>query len=206
MSEREHDDPRTAKAIWRFEILSPYLALKPRRGLKKKLLEKLAAKTYVGLDGEPVTVEAETLRVWARRYRRGGLQGLMDKERKPNKNRALTDAQTELVCALKRQVPQRSIDRVIALAEMSEKVDKGLLKRSTVHRVLQKNGLSKPQLKTPDIEDLDRFEADYPNDLWQSDMLVGPWLPDPDNPGKVRRANLFLFMDDHSRLILHGRF
>ena len=37
-------------------------------------------------------------------------------------------------------------------------------------------------------------------------LLVGPWLPDPDRPGKVKRAKLFLFMDDHSRRILHGRF
>ena len=52
-----------------------------------------------------------------------------------------------------------------------------------------------------DKEDLDRFEADRPNDLWQSDMLVGPWLPDPDRPGKVRRAKLFLFLDDRNNFV-----
>src|SRR5262249_56884376 len=56
------------------------------------------------------------------------------------------------------------------------------------------------------VEDLDRFEAELPNDLWQSDMLCGPWLPDPDRPGKMRRAYLYAFLDDHSRLLLHGRF
>ncbi len=58
----------------------------------------------------------------------------------------------------------------------------------------------------PDTQDLDRFEAVRPNDLWQSDLLVGPWLPDPERPGKVRRAYLYAFLDDHSRLLLHGRF
>lgn len=58
----------------------------------------------------------------------------------------------------------------------------------------------------PDRHDLDRFEAYFQNDLWQSDMLQGPWLPDPDRPGKVRRAYLYAFLDDHSRLLLHGRF
>jgi len=110
------------------------------------------------------------------------------------------------VCELKEDVPGRSLERIIHIAEKTNLVEQGVLKRSTVHRVLQAKGLSKRHCRTPDKEDLDRFEADYPNDLWQSDMLVDPWLPDPDRPGKIRRAKLFLFMDDHSRLILHGRF
>jgi len=207
MNEKNQDmDPRMAMALCRHEVVSAYLALKPRRGLKKKLLEKLAKETYISPDGEPFQVAAETIRVWARRYRRSGLQGLMDKERPKRGTGALTEEQKELVCAMKKEVPARSIDRIIKIAEETGKVEPGKLRRSSVHRVLKSKDLSKRCLKTPDKQDLDRFEADQPNDLWQSDMLVGPWLPDPDNPGKMRRANLFLFIDDHSRLILYGRF
>ncbi len=206
VDKNENQDPRMSKAISRFEIVSGYLALKPRRGLKRKLLEKLAADTWTGPDGEPFQVSAETIRVWARRYRRSGLQGLMDKERPERGVTVLSEEQKEMVCSLKKEVPERSIDRIIKIAEDTGKVEEGVLRRSSVHRVLQSKGLSRRGGKIPDKKDLDRFEADYPNDLWQSDMLVGPWLPDPDNPGKMRRANLFLFIDDHSRLILHGRF
>ena len=204
--QEEWVDPRMAMALCRYEIISRYLALKPRRGLKRKVLEKLAQETWNGPNGKPMQVSAETIRVWARRYRRGGLQCLMDKQRQPRSNGALTDEQKGLICALKQEVPARSIDRIIKIAEETGNISPGVLRRSTVHRVLRAKGLSKRRLKTPDKQDLDRFEAECPNDLWQSDMLVGPWLPDPDHPGKVRRANLFLFMDDHSRLILHGRF
>jgi len=207
MSEQNQNvDPRMAMALCRHEIVSGYLALKPRRGLKKKLLEKLAQETYIGPDGEPFQVAAETIRAWARRYRRSGIQGLMDKERPKPQCDALTEEQKDLVCAMKKEVPARSLDRIIKISEETGKVEPGVLRRSSVHRVLKSRGLSKRCLKTPDKQDLDRFEAEHPNDLWQSDMLVGPWLPDPDNPGKMRRANLFLFIDDHSRMILHGRF
>lgn len=37
-------------------------------------------------------------------------------------------------------------------------------------------------------------------------MMFGPWLPDPRTPGKKRRAHLFCFLDDHSRLIPHAEF
>lgn len=199
-------DKRMKMALCRYEVLSRYLAMKPRRGLKKKLLEKLARETWTDPEGSPFTVSAETIRAWARRYRRHGLDGLMDKERPRRGVVVLTEAQQDLVCRLKEDVPARSLERIIQIAEKTGQIEEGVLRRSTVHRVLQSRGLSKRRCRVADLEDLDRFEAEYPNDLWQSDMLVGPWLPDPDRPGKVRRANLFLFIDDHSRMILHGRF
>jgi hypothetical protein len=36
--------------------------------------------------------------------------------------------------------------------------------------------------------------------------LVGPWLPDPQVPGRKRRAHLFCFIDDHSRLVPYAEF
>ena len=51
-----------------------------------------------------------------------------------------------------------------------------------------------------------RFERDQVNALWQGDALVGPWLPDPGQPGKKRRAHLFCFIDDHSRLVPYAEF
>jgi transposase len=202
----ETQDPRMSKALSRYAVVSRYLALKPRRGLKRKLLEKLATEQWEGPNGEPFWVSAETIRAWVRRYRRSGLQGLMDKERQRPGVEVLTEEQQALICAMKKEVPMRSLERIIKIAEETGMVEQGVLRRSTVHRVLQAQGLSKRGGRTPDKQDLDRFEADYANDLWQSDMLAGPWLPDPDRPGKVRIAKLFLFMDDHSRLLLHGRF
>ena len=38
------------------------------------------------------------------------------------------------------------------------------------------------------------------------DMLVGPYLPDPERPGKFRRTALFAFVDDYSRLVPYGEF
>ncbi|CAO0822715.1 hypothetical protein DFAR_3250012 [Desulfarculales bacterium] len=49
-----------------------------------------------------------------------------------------------------------------------------------------------------------RFEADLPNDIWQSDSTHdGPMLMVGD---KRREAYLFAFIDDMSRLIAHAEF
>src|SRR5438552_6656274 len=50
-----------------------------------------------------------------------------------------------------------------------------------------------------------RYEAARPNERWISDVLIGPWVPWPRRDGSVR-ARLFLIVDDHSRLLVDGRF
>ncbi len=199
-------DLRRAKALARYMVISAYIAMEPPRGQRRVVLEQLAGKVWDDADGQPMQVQAETLRVWIRRYRQGGLEALEDKMRPSRGTVALTDEQVELACRLKREVPERSLDRLIRIMEQMKLVESGLVRRSTLHRALQREGLSARQCRVPDSDDLDRFEAAAPNDLWQSDMLVGPWLPDPLRPGKTRRAYLYAFIDDHSRMLLHGRF
>ena len=193
-------------ALIRYQVIAPYIAADPPRGQRGALRRQLADRVWTGPDGEPFTVAAETIRTWVRRYRSRGLAGLQDAPRARTGVQILTDEQQELVCRLKREVPERSLDRIIEIAEGLQLVEAGRLKRSTVHRVLKSRGISARGGRTPDRKDLDRFEADFAGALWHSDLLVGPWLPDPDRPDKVRRAKLYAFCDDHSRLLLAGRF
>lgn len=199
-------DPRQDKALARYQVIAPYLAEDPPRGQRGPLRRKLARRVWIGPDGEPFTVTAGTIRKWVFRYRKKGLKGLMDAPRQRPGVQVLTAEQIELVCQLKKDVPERSLDRIISIAESTQKVKSGVLRRSTVHRVLQARGLSARKARVSDAKDLDRFEADAPNQLWHSDLLVGPWLPDPQRPGKMRRAYLYAVLDDHSRLLIHGRF
>ena len=157
-------------------------------------------------SGEAATVKAETIRYWLRLYRTGGFEALKDKPRSDQGIRAIPKELIEQACKLKLQVPERSIERIITIMENMQLAPPGLLRRSTLHRALKEKGLSQRKLTIPDRQDLDRFEADYANDLWQADMLQGPWLPDPKNPGKMRRSYLYAFIDDASRLLLSGRF
>ena len=202
----ERHDPDLDRALCRYEVISAYLALAPGRGQRGPLLRQLAARKWTGPGGKPVEVSAETSRVWVRRYRATGLDGLRDQQRATRGTRALTPEQVDLACRLKREVPERSLDRIMRIMEDMKLVVPGTVRRTTLHRALKAEGLSRRACRVPDEKDLDRFEAVCPNDLWQSDMLVGPWLRDPERGGAPRRANLYAFVDDHSRLVLHGRF
>lgn len=199
-------DPITQKALFRFQVISAYLAADPARGKRRQTLEQLAAKTWMLQSGQIVTVKAETIRYWLRLYRFGGFEALKDKSRSDKGIRAIPQEFIDQACKLKLQVPERSIERIITIMENLQLAPPGLLRRSTLHRALKARGLSKRKLAIAERKDLDRFQADYANDLWQADMLQGPWLPDPKRAGKMRRSYLYAFIDDASRLLLYGRF
>jgi hypothetical protein len=50
------------------------------------------------------------------------------------------------------------------------------------------------------------FQADNPNQIWQSDLMYGPYLPDPDQPERKKRTYLVAIIDDFSRLVPHAAF
>ena len=200
------DDPRLSKALARYQVVSAFLAADLTRGQVSLFREQLAKRTWIGPDGQPMVVTAETIRVWVRRYRKRGLDGLFDKERPSTGVQVLTPGMMEIACALKRKVPERTLDTLIRIMEDLGHVEPGVIRRSTLHRALQAEGLSRRPTSKSSTDDLDRWEAFAPNDLWQADMRTGPWLPDPSQPGKVRKTWLYAFIDDHSRLVLDARF
>ena len=76
------------------------------------------------------------------------------------------------------------------------------LSRSSIHRLLQSQGLSKlPGAVQP--EEHRAFVAAHAGDIWYGDVMHGPKvLVD----GRLRKVYLVSFMDDASRLITHSAF
>jgi len=103
---------------------------------------------------------------------------------------------------LRHEMPTAPIVRLIEELKNRELIEKREgLNPSTVYRFLRQQGLMRPFEAPP--PDRRRFEAELPNDLWQSDSMHGPMVLEG---GKQRKTFLFAFLDDHSRLIPHAQF
>lgn len=50
-----------------------------------------------------------------------------------------------------------------------------------------------------------RFQQRYRNQLWQSDLKYGPYLPHGEG-GAMKQVFLVVFIDDATRFIVHGEF
>ncbi|MFC1616831.1 DDE-type integrase/transposase/recombinase [Candidatus Margulisiibacteriota bacterium] len=193
-------------ALMRYQLISPLLDPDLKRGERSVLLRNLAKKRIEHPNTkELVKFQAETIRHWVKQYRKNGFSGLCSKLRsdKDTVKAIPTEVAAEAI-NLKLENPSRTIDGIISILETSGKIEAGIIKRSTLHRLFQKRKINIRKLKPSAV--FGRFEAELPNDLWQSDLLFGPKLPDTNRPGKFFTAQLYAFIDDHSRIIPHGQF
>ncbi|MEA3507175.1 MAG: DDE-type integrase/transposase/recombinase, partial [Elusimicrobiota bacterium] len=193
------------KALFRYRLIAPLLDPELKRGDKKAITDSVAEKIHVLPSGKEVKYSPETIRSWYRRFKKGGYDALKDKPRNDRgSSRALPEEVIRKACDLKIEVPRRTITKIIDILEREGIAEKGTVKKSTLHRVFQRKHLTSRVPKEKGY--WQRFQAEKPNDLWQSDQMYGPYLPAPDKPGKTRRTHLLAFIDDASRVICHGEF
>jgi transposase InsO family protein len=193
-------------AVFRFGVISDFVS--PARlewGERERLLrEKCARQWQIPFSGR-TRLSRTTILSWVRAYERGGrrLDAIYPRDRSDQGTQRALDEETAVaLIRLRRQVPQATLRSLIRQAQQRRLVDPEThLAESTVWRLLKREGLMHPQAADP--VDRRRYEAELPNDIWQSDAMHGPWVR---AEGKKRKTYLFAFLDDMSRLITHAQF
>jgi putative transposase len=204
------DEPwRTEVALFRYTLILPLLRHDRRRdGPKKHVGAAIAASHHTIPHSQRHTVSVPTLRRWERAYRRGGFEALKPRPRADRgTSRTISTPTLERAEALKRELPTRSARTIadILRREQATPLPEAHLAPRTLRRQLALRGATTARLlKTTTL--FRRFERSHFGDLWQSDALQGPDLPDPADPSAQRQTFLFAFLDDYSRLIPHAQF
>jgi putative transposase len=185
-------------ALFKFSLIAPIIN-GTVDGPIKSYLENVCAKDY-SIPGHGVkNLSPNTVRRWLSDYRRFGLEGLKRKSRHDKgDSRCLTPNISQAIKELKSIYPHKT-----ATAIYTELLAGGFLgsppvSLSTVQRFLRKfDGPCEPDIERK------RFVFEFANDCWQTDALIGPYLL---INGKKRCTHLIAFLDDASRLLVHGQF
>ncbi len=179
----------------------PAEALNPRlTGRERGLLVREVAGEHTSPGGEPRAVSRNTLDRWIRRYRAQGLAGLRDQPRSDHGSARINPALLDEAIRLRLEQPARSAAHIAEIVRTRHGVR---IAERTLAEQFRRRGLTRGEL-TRDGRTFGRYEADAPNERWVGDVLVGPFVPHPRAPGSVR-ARPFVLVDDHSRLLVHGR-
>jgi putative transposase len=196
-------EPGERLALFRFSVISAAInpTLTPaERGF---IVRRLAASVHTDPAGEQCRFSRGTIDRWLADYRRDGLTGLRPRPRvDAGASRANHAQWMNEAARLRREVPARSAAQIVDIIGRAHGV---WLSERTVRAHLARHGLSRSVLTAETVKVFGRFEASRPNEIWIGDVLVGPFVPYP-RVGGSRRAKLFLLVDDHSRLIVHGRW
>ena len=132
-----------------------------------------------------------------RRYRDGGLEALEPHSRRPLTNpRHTPDATRERIVVIRRELTAHGLDAgPMTIAWHLEREGLPAPSTSTIRRILQAAGLVVPEPRKRPRSSWIRFEADAPNDVWQSDFTH--WrLADGSE------VEILNWLDDHSRYLL----
>ncbi len=200
---------RTDVALFRYTLVLPLLRHdRQRDGSKGQLREAIAAQHHVIPHSSHDTVSVPTLRRWEKAYREGGFDALKPKPRSDRGEcRAISAETLDRAEALKRELPSRSSRTVadILKREIAGPISEERIAPRTLRRQLAARGVTTARL-TKANPVYRRFERSHFGDVWQSDAMHGPKLPDPANPDQLRPTVLFAFLDDHTRLVPHAQF
>jgi putative transposase len=190
-------------ALFRYGLIAPLVIEPLPRGELTRRAAEIASRTYDIPDSRRRALSVDTLLEWAKRYRHGGLDALAPQPRQDRgKPRAITPPLATLIERLKRENPHRTGTTLLRELALSSGKDEPPLSSSTLYRFLKQRGLSERELLAP--QPRKKFEAELANQIWQADMLFGPWVARPG--GGRLQVFLHATLDDASRLIPHAQF
>ncbi|MDB5066452.1 MAG: transposase [Chloroflexi bacterium] len=194
-------DPAETVALFRYAVIAEAANPRLRPTERGRLMRALAERAHHHPDGSVIRVSRNTLDRWLRAYRARGLDGLRPGVRS---DRGVVRRHPELfeeAAALRRDLPARSAAHIADILSTRHGIR---VPPRTIREQLAKRGLQRAALAAEPVA-YGRYEAARPNERWIGDVLVGPWVPHP-RALASRRARLFLLVDDHSRLLVHGRW
>jgi len=198
-------DQKKDVALFRYSIISELVNAKdPDWGEQERLIREKCARKWSIPFSEKTSIGRTCILNWAKAYKdsNGDIRSLYPRERSDKGKSRAMDKDTCLgLIRLRNRMPKATVPILIEQMEEQNMVTPGTgLKQSNVYRFLNQNGLME---RTPKPEDRRKFEAESPNDLWQSDVMHGPRV---DVDSKLRKTYLIAIIDDHSRLIPHAEF
>lgn len=201
-------EQREEIARFRFGVINDLVgAVRLEPGEAAGVIQQKSEQRYNIPHSNRTRVSESTIRRWIRRYEAGGrqLSALYPANRSDRGTcRRVDDETVAALVRLKKQKPGVPVDRILREMEEKSLITPGIhLARSTAYRILKEHGLTRKALHGGVPIDRRRFEAEYPNDIWQSDVMHGPSV---EEDGKKRKTYLIAVLDDHSRLLPHAEF
>jgi len=193
---------RNAIALKRFSMISPVINGQVKNNIAYyiKATEQPIEMPYYGLR----KYAPKTLESWYCDYMHGGIDALKPGLRGDRGNsRKISPELGEKILEMKKQYPKapKTIIYELLIKEGIIKFDQ--ISLSSLYRFLKKSSLRGIEIPGEEKKEFKRFSHQYINELWQADLMYGPYIKDFK---QKRQTYLLAYIDDASRLITHAEF
>lgn len=173
-------------------------------GERSRLLKEKSKQEWDIPSSGRSRISQSSILTWVRRYERSGrrLSSLYPHQRSDKGSfRSLDEETVQTLINLRKELKGASLPLILRQAKIRKLLPADFkVTSATIYRLFRQHGLMD---KDSEQEDRRRFEAELPNEIWQSDSMHGPKV---DVEGKLRKTYLYAFIDDMSRLVPHAEF
>ena len=190
------------EALHRFQLISPLLQTGLDDAKRLQLRRAIADENNISV---------RTLYRYEKAFAEKQFAGLRPADRAKHRSQKLPENfefLLEQAIQLRKEVPERSVAKIIYILEAEGLVAPGILKRSTLERHIYRAGYGQKQMqmyKEARNSSSKRFCKPHRMMLIQGDIKYGPKLPIGKHGAKVQ-TYLSSAIDDHSRYLLSSRF
>jgi len=188
-------------ALFRLSVLGSLTSrIDVRHGELKKLIKAQAEQHFDIPNSKKIKISARTIERWYHLWKKHGLDGLDPKVRKDRGDCKLSEEAKSLILKFKEEDMRRSLT---TLLDLIGKQGFKNLPRSSVHRFLQSQYMSKRVVSDAPTIERRQFLAQYANEIWYGDVMHGPKIMTEKG---LKKVYLITIIDDASRLVAHSEF
>lgn len=200
------EDKKEEMALFRYRLIAPLAAGTFSQSSKAAYYRDVAAMEHTLPDGKKARFSPSTIKKWhikygKAEYEKDRIRALTPKDRADaGKSRTLSEDVCRRIDELKAQFPH-----ITGVKIRKKLIENGYMKETdasldSIYRYLRTSNLVPGG--TPPTEVV-AFEFEHANDCWQADTSDGPVI----TIGTERvQTYLISFLDDASRVIVHGEF
>ena len=181
----------------RYEIIAPLLSKNLEPAQKQRLRVEIMRENHIS---------ERTLRRYLQLHKQQGFEGLITKTRSTKgTSKSISPDILKEAIEIRRELPERSVRRIIKILEGEGKIKPGEIAKSTLTRQLLNAGYGAAQAKAAgNAAGARRFQKQHRNSLWMADLKFGPYIPGEN--GRKARTYLLAFIDDATRMAVHAEF
>ena len=166
-------------AVFRFGVIADFVDGRQLQwGEVERLMQEKCARRWLIPGSVRTRISESTIKDWIHRYKNSSnnLASLHPRDRSDcGKTRAIDPETATGLISLRKEMPAVRLPVLMKEAQHRKIIMPGkTVTYSSLYRMLSAQGLLE---KVPgDPQDRRRFEAEEPNDLWQSDVMHGPYV------------------------------
>lgn len=202
MNDRNNDKSIIEMAYFRFALIAPVIQGVFPDATKTAYYRRVTSDMLTLPDGSQVRYNPKTLEKWEEYYKKGGMDALMPKTRSDKgMTRKLTDATAEEIFRLKAKYPKLNATQIYNRLVENGFINASQVSVASVQRFIKRNDLK--SARNINLKDRKAFEEEFSGAMYQADSCYGPFIT---QDGQTRRTYLIMVLDDHSRMIVGGRY